>query len=377
LVSSAGPITAAVGADGTVELRPGAGLARRLVPLWLRENCPCPECTAPGGQRIVDVTAFPADLRPADVRLVADALEIGWPDGHTSTYPMPGLLAGPEPDRLPRPEPWDAGTALGDPFDALDLAADPAHLAACLEAVHSSGVALVRGAEPAPGALEGIVGLFGHVRETNYGRLFDVRTVIGAENLAYTGLGLPPHTDNPYRDPTPGIQLLHCIRADEGGGGETTLVDGLAAAERLRRADRPAYDLLAATEIGFRYRGSGVDLRARFPVLRLGADGEVAEVRWNTRSCEPFDFGPRLARAYYGAYAAFGRLLADPLLARRLRLRPGDVLVMDNLRVLHGRTRIESPGERHLQGCYADRDGPRSRLRTLLEADDEGEGPAP
>ena len=43
---------------------------------------------------------------------------------------------------------------------------------------------------------------------------------------------------------------------------------------------------------------------------------------------------------------------------------PAEDLV-DNLRVLHGRTGYSEAGERHLQGCYADRDGLRSRLAVL------------
>jgi hypothetical protein len=146
------------------------------------------------------------------------------------------------------------------------------------------------------------------------------------------------------------LQLLHCIRADPGGG-ETTLVDGFAVAEILGRVDPEAHDLLASHEVGFRYRDEAADLRARFPVLRVDRDGAVAEVRWNTRSCEPFAFEAGLTEAYYRAYRAFGRLAVDPLLVRRLALAPGDVVVLDNLRVLHGRTAIVAPGARHLQGC--------------------------
>jgi len=29
--------------------------------------------------------------------------------------------------------------------------------------------------------------------------------------LAYTNLGIEPHTDNPYRDPVPTIQILYCL----------------------------------------------------------------------------------------------------------------------------------------------------------------------
>ena len=60
---------------------------------------------------------------------------------------------------------------------------------------------------------------FGYVRETNYGRVFDVRVEAAPANLASTGLALRPHTDNPYRDPVPTVQLLHCLRLREPTAG--------------------------------------------------------------------------------------------------------------------------------------------------------------
>jgi gamma-butyrobetaine dioxygenase len=370
-VSAVPDVRVDVDSGGTVELRADGAPARRLIPFWLRENCPCPECAHPGGgQRIVDITELPDDVRPAAVAVDDGALAVEWSDGHRSRYPLAGLLALDVDDDLPPAELWDAATVLPGPFAADVLGSDSAQLRACLESVHRFGLALVNGAPARPGALEDVVALFGHVRETNYGRLFDVRMEIDPANLAYTGRALGPHTDNPYRDPTPGLQLLHCIRA-AGAGGETTLVDGFAVAELLERVDPDGYRLLAETEIGFRYHAPGVDLRSRFPVLRLDSGGGLAEVRWNTRSCRPFGFEPGLAAAYYRAYRGFGRLTTDPLLVRRMTLRPGHVVVMDNLRVLHGRTEISAPGDRHLQGCYADRDGLRSRLRTLRRAEHE------
>ena len=65
--------------------------------------------------------------------------------------------------------------------------------------------------------------------ETNYGALFDVRVEPAPGNLAFTSREILPHTDNPYRDPVPTVQLLHCLRA-AGDGGDTGLVDGFAAA---------------------------------------------------------------------------------------------------------------------------------------------------
>ncbi|MCX7224134.1 MAG: TauD/TfdA family dioxygenase [Burkholderiales bacterium] len=41
-------------------------------------------------------------------------------------------------------------------------------------------------------------------------------------------------------------------------------------------------------------------------------------------------------------------------------------MIFDNNRVLHGRTAFNpAEGQRQLQGCYIDRDGPRSLYRVL------------
>ncbi len=63
---------------------------------------------------------------------------------------------------------------------------------------------------------------------------------------------------------------------------------------------------------------------------------------------------------------AFGGLLRSGRFERHVRLHPGDVMCMDNYRILHGRTEFDpNSGPRHLQGCYVDRDDFLSRIRTL------------
>ena len=86
-----------------------------------------------------------------------------------------------------------------------------------------------------PGTVAEVGDRLGFVRVTNYGRLFDVKSVPNPTNLAYTAVGLGVHSDNPYRHPSPGVQLLHCLES-EAPGGDTLLVDGFHAAEILRRA---------------------------------------------------------------------------------------------------------------------------------------------
>jgi alpha-ketoglutarate-dependent taurine dioxygenase len=61
-------------------------------------------------------------------------------------------------------------------------------------------------------------------------------------------------------------------------------------------------------------------------------------------------------------------MLESPEWQLRFKLDPGDLFIVDNLRMLHGRTAFSGAGQRHLQGCYADTDALRSRLAVLSRA---------
>jgi gamma-butyrobetaine dioxygenase len=260
---------------------------------------------------------------------------------------------------------WDASLGERIPDETYDaVTSDTAALARWLGAVDRFGFALLRGVPTVPGTVCEVVRLFGYVRETNYGRLFDVISVEQPQNLAFTALALGNHTDNPYRDPVPQLQLLHCLEA-AGEGGESVVVDGFAAADRLRRETPEAFTLLTRTSVNFRYVEAGeVDLRNAAPLIELDVTGALRTVRYNNRSIGPLDLDAETMAEFYDAYRRFARLLHDPALTVGFRLRPGDLFIVDNRRVLHGR-RGFSGGRRHLQGSYADADSLTSRLRVL------------
>ena len=227
-----------------------------------------------------------------------------------------------------------------------------------LAAVARRGACLLKGHAASPGGLEAIVARFGHIRQTNYGRLFDVRVEAAAANLAFTDLGLAPHTDNPYREPPPTLQLLHCLHA-AASGGQTILVDGFAVANELRRENPAAFEILATTPVHFAWGDADISLEAWAPVIERDLRGEVVGLRVNDRSLTGDD-----RRAWRDAYRALTARLGDPSVQYRFTLEPGDVLLFDNRRVLHGRTAYAG-GARWLQGCYADMDALLGRLRVL------------
>jgi gamma-butyrobetaine dioxygenase len=195
--------------------------------------------------------------------------------------------------------------------------------------------------------------------------MFDVRSTPNAIDLAYTAIPLDPHTDNPYRTPEPGVQLLHCL-ANETSGGLSTLIDGFAVADALRERDPDAFQVLTQTPVRFRYRDRDTELVASAPPIELDVSGRVRTIHFSPR----LDYVPLLPpeelTAYYRARRVFDGMLRGPEFEIRFLLGQGDLVMFDNCRLLHGRTGFDpAQGLRHLQGCYIDIDGPRSLYRVL------------
>jgi gamma-butyrobetaine dioxygenase len=234
--------------------------------------------------------------------------------------------------------------------------------------VRRYGFAVMHDVPAEPGSLCKVAELFGYVRETNYGRWFEVRAEVNPNNLAYTNLGLQAHTDNPYRDPVPTLQILACLE-NSVDGGDSIVVDGFKAATRLREESPEDFDLLTRHCARFEYAGSsGVHLRARRPFIELAPDGELIAIRFNNRSAAPIvDVPFERMEKFYAAYRRLAGILEDPAMEVIFKLRPGELFIVDNTRVLHARKAFSGSGTRWLQGCYADKDGLLSTLAAIEE----------
>ena len=69
---------------------------------------------------------------------------------------------------------------------------------------------------------------------------------------------------------------------------------------------------------------------------------------------------------FYAARRRLNELANDEEFQIRFPFKKGTLLMMDNYRLLHGRTAFNSQqGDRHLQGCYTDHDGVTSLYRML------------
>jgi len=234
-----------------------------------------------------------------------------------------------------------------------------------LVSFNSFGFAKISKCGKKNGTVLKIAKLFGYVRETNYGKYFNVKSKTNAVNLAFTNLGLQAHTDNPYRDPVPTIQILHCMK-NSTKGGATKVIDGFKAALLLKNKNRKHFNLLSKYCSRFEFKGKkNVHLKSRFPMIELSPDNELRAIHFNNRSIAPITDVPyKEMLNYYEAYRKFSKIIDDPKMAISFKLRPGDAFLVDNTRVLHARTAYLNAGTRWLQGCYADKDSLLSNILT-------------
>jgi gamma-butyrobetaine dioxygenase len=234
-----------------------------------------------------------------------------------------------------------------------------------------------------------------------YGEVFHVQSVHNANNIAYTTEALVPHQDLAYYESPPGLQLLHCV--DNGAnivGGESTLIDGMAAAEEFRKLAPDFFEILTQCEATFLKQREGADIVYRRPHIKLssarsgtGSDPIIVSVHWSPPFEGPLMIAPQMVRDYYVAYCAFERMLDSsipsdcrmlPMLEKskedqfidyantytwELRLSQGEMLIFNNLRMLHGRRAFSidksKVGMRHLMGCYTNIDDTLNEYRVL------------
>jgi len=322
--------------------------------LWLRDNDPANR-DARTGQRMRSLVDLPREPRLIAAESAPQGhLTLSWEDGATSVFPLRWLRAFDRSLRIasrPTRLPWMGQPATGFAWcDYTEWIENPASREDWLYYAGRDGLAFLRDVPVRAGAILDVASLIGFVRETNHGRVFDLRSV--AE---------PVHTDNPYRDPVPGFQLLHCL-STAGQGGECLFVDGMAAAERVRAHDPDAFSTLHQTPILYRFQDAATDLIAERTMLEVDTEGQFRAIYYDDRSIAPLPLkGPRLKK-FYPAYRQLAELLRQEARLVIHRLQPGELVLFDNTRILRGSTAGEG---RHLQGCYVDADGLYSSLAVL------------
>ena len=355
------------------------GSALRYHSTWLRDNALDPKTRdIKNGQRLITLSDIPIDTcvksailddKGENISLTFSpeskkvSFSTSWLETYAYDVKKKSLKGWISPDL----KIWSSDMLKNIPnIDYKTAKSDNILLLKWMKSLHKYGFAKISGGNKESGAIIQIANLIGYIRETNYGKFFEVRSEISAVNLAYTNLGLQAHTDNPYRDPAPTIQILYCLE-NSASGGDSKVVDGFKAAILLKEENPEYFDLLTKYCARFEYNEDGkTHLQSRRPMIELSPDSEIITIRFNNRSAAPITDVPyNDMENYYKAYRKFSEIINNPSMAINFKLKPGEGFVVDNTRVLHSRTAYSGSGNRWLQGCYVDKDGFLSKIFTL------------
>jgi len=343
-----------------------AGGSTPIPALWLRARSADPsQRDTVTGQRLMNPHQLPEDLALTSATMEAGLLHLAFNDGFAGPFDPKELLKGiVVTDECPEPRVWRSDLQPITWYEWSELQHDEVLLRAVTDFI-TLGFLLVKGTPVKSDSILEIAQRFGHIRTTNFGAYFEVYSRPDSDDLAYRPVGLGPHTDNPYRTPVPGIQILQCLQ-NETSGGLSTLVDSLAVADVVRAEDPQGFALLSKVPIRFEYRSPTTQLVAVNPMIELDGKGDMVGVHYSPRLDDIPLMSEEDTRSYHKARKRLGELFEDPAYEMKFRLNSGEMMMFDNNRVLHGRTAFDpSEGHRQLQGCYIDRDGPRSIYRVL------------
>ncbi len=347
------------------------GVESRYPWLWLRDHAHDEATIHPvTRQRRLDTAALPSDLQASAATVVDGVVRLMWHGlAEASEVPVEflHLFRSPQAARIaaaPRPVLWD-GAALGQaplevPYEAVMQSEEGVRR--WLSTIATYGFAVVTGTPATAVATEALIRHVGYVRETIFGGFWEFTADLSKADMAYTNLHLSAHTDGTYSHDAPGLQMLHCLSFD-GAGGDSTLVDGFKIADVMQSTEPELFEVLCDVAIPAQYIGDGAHLVAARPVFRHDHNGTLVQVSYNNSDRAPFLLPADEMAQLYAALRAFDNLANDESMQWRHVLRPGEALLFDNWRVLHGRRAYT--GTRTMCGAYLNHEDFESRLRTV------------
>ena len=222
-----------------------------------------------------------------------------------------------------------------------------------LEKLYKFGFVVIQNCKTEMSSVEKIANKIGYVRESIFGGLWSFESNNDMADSAYTQDELRPHTDSTYSNDAPGLQLLLCCHY-EATGGESIMVDGFKIAEKIYKENKDLYTLLSEIEVTGQYIGDGVFLEAKRPIFKLNSNKELVQVSFNNYDRAPFRMDDEKTLKFYDAIREFDLIANNREYQWRHILKPGELLIFNNWRILHGRGSFK--GDRKMSGCYINKE---------------------
>ena len=340
----------------------------KIHPLWIRErSTEKGEVDQNSFQRLYDPEKIKPDLQIKNAQLLADnKMHVEFSDNHNATYCLDKLITEiTRSNVLPPKIYWDKNDAELKKFSFAYGANESQQLFEILKFYHEYGYVVVEDLPAKDGEVIKFAEKIGFIRETNFGKLFNVRSQKQPNDLAYTSIELESHTDNPYRKPVPSIQFLFCIE-NSCKGGDSTVVDGFKVAEDLKKENPQAFNILVNTLINYKFEDNDAILEKTGKIIKLSARGELKQIKYSNRLDFVFYDEPKVLEEFYAAKRVMHQMINSDKYILQFHLEPGNLLIMNNYRTLHGRRSYNtSEGSRWLQGLYIDHDSAESKYKLL------------
>ncbi len=353
----------------------GDNLKSKFHFLWLRDNCPS-AMHPTANMRTFNILTVTNKIHPINFNINDKKLSIIWSeDNHQSDYNLKWLrdhcYTEIKNKKYISPyEFWDQ--KIKNNFNKIQLdynkiCEDDKSLKKWLSLLHCYGFSIVKNSPTRKKSAFSILNKISHHRETFFGTPFEVINIPKPNNTAYTAEALRNHTDLPYFEYAPGYQFLHCL-VNDASGGESTVVDGFAVANYIRRKEKEVFKILTNTYVKFKdtdYTQKAIRV-LHSPIITLTRNKDFNDIRFSMAAMGVIDVDPKKMKKFYDAYKYFAGLLHNKKFKINFRLEAGDIFCFNNRRVLHGRTEFDpSSGNRHLQGYYIERDEITARLNYL------------
>ncbi|GBB87374.1 hypothetical protein RclHR1_16890007 [Rhizophagus clarus] len=372
--------------------------------IWLRDTCQCPLCIHPDSrQKLFSSSEVPLDIKPISIEFDSDKLVILWDKGlqsityksnannnshkpHESTYPISFLHSYSTKENISKlrydhlkPILWDRSSLLKSSQNLwttyYDYMNSDKNLLDTLRQILDYGLVIIKNV-PTDEDGKGIISVaerIGTIKSTFYGKVFDVKSIPAANNIAYTDLHLGLHMDLLYYDAPPGLQFLQCIK-NSVTGGQSIFSDSFKAINNLKLSNPNYFNLLTKFPIPFHYKNNGHHLHYNRPAIVIDDNNETLNVNYSPPFQGPIEFNLDTNHdeadliEFYKAYQQFCICIENPSLIFEFTLKPGDLVIFVNRRVLHGRKSFDSrSGQRHLKGTYVEYSEFKDRLMALME----------
>ncbi|KAG5681261.1 hypothetical protein PVAND_010712 [Polypedilum vanderplanki] len=361
--------------------------------VWLRDNCKCDACLhKASSSRIINWEQFDLNVKPKSVEYHNERkiLKIKWndKDEHISEFSYEWLEARnfSKSNReeylkkfycLPK-KLWGKNeySSAMEYFDFTKILESDLELYKWLKSFSINGIATITGVSSTENEVRKIADRVGFIRKTHYGEEFMVKAKDNTSNVAYLSSNLQMHTDLPYYEYVPGVNLLHCLVQSKSDGAQNLLVDGFYIAEKLRKEYPKEFKLLTTVLIDWSDIGQEDEKSFhsiyRAPMICTDYDGRLTRINHSIPQRDSFFAVPiEEVQEWYKALSLFIKLIYDE--AIELKTKEGTILCFDNRRAVHGRKQYIDTDDncRHIIGAYLDWDEIYSKLRVLQKKYDE------